>query len=60
MNKWNEPHRISHTNAEKENETKNEPYIEGTILETTYLTSHPSLVPNPSFFKKLIGESIRK
>lgn len=51
MNKWNEPHGISHTNAQKENETKNEPYIEGTILETTYLTSHPSLVPNlTSFF----------
>ena len=51
MNKWNEPHGISHTDAQKENETKkNVPYIEGTILETTYLTSHLSLSIKYIFF----------
>ena len=34
--KWNEPHGISHTNAQTENETNNEPYIEENILKTTY------------------------
>ena len=53
MNKWNEPHGISHTNAQKENETNNEPYIQQNILESTDKKTHlPSHIQTTFNFRQ--------